>query len=146
MQAAAIAPVAARPEPLAASQRVTQVSLLLVALIAVLGGTLQMVLGQPETTQRLDNVHRFLAGIYLSVGFINLWAGLTIRRQAELPFLLALGVLIAGMGRLVSMAIVGLPQPAALWLGYLVPELGLPFVIAGSHWITWRRTRAGASR
>ena len=146
MQAAAIAPLPGRPEPLAASQRVTQVSLLLVALIAVLGGTLQMVLGQPETTQRLDNVHRFLAGIYLSVGFVNLWAALTIRRQTELPFLLALGVLIAGTGRLVSMSIVGLPQPAALWLGYLVPELGLPFVIAGSHWITWRRARLAAGR
>ena len=49
--------------PLLPSQRVIQVCLFLLAAIAFLGGTLQMVLGQPETTPALDNVHRFLAGI-----------------------------------------------------------------------------------
>jgi hypothetical protein len=29
-----------------------------------------MYLGQPETTPRLDNVHRFLAGIYFGSGLI----------------------------------------------------------------------------
>jgi hypothetical protein len=41
--------------------------------------------------------------------------------------------LFAGVGRLVSMRKVGLPRPAALWLGYLVPELLLPFIIAVAH-------------
>jgi len=145
MQATLAAP-ADRLEPLSASQRITQASLLLVALIALLGGTLQMVLGQPDTTPRLDNVHRFMAGVYFATGAINLWAALTIRRQTELPYLLAFGVLMAGIGRLVSIAIVGLPQPAGVWLGYLVPELLLPVVIASSHWATRRRTRAAASR
>ena len=45
------------------SQRIAQVCLYLVAAIALVGGTVQMVLGQPETTPRLDNVHRFLAGV-----------------------------------------------------------------------------------
>lgn len=57
-----------------ASQRTTQVCLFIVAAIALLGGTLQMVLGEPHTTPQLDNVHRFMAGVYFSVGFINLWA------------------------------------------------------------------------
>jgi hypothetical protein len=48
------------------SQRVVQVCLFLVAAIAMLGGTLQMFLGQPDTLPRLDNVHRFMAGVYLS--------------------------------------------------------------------------------
>ena len=48
-----------------ARQRVVQICLLLVAAIALFGGAVQMVLGQPDTTPRLDNVHRFLAGIYL---------------------------------------------------------------------------------
>lgn len=30
---------------------------------------------------------------------------------------------------------VGLPQPAVVWLGYLIPELALPFVMAGAHTI-----------
>ena len=48
-------------------------------------------------------------------------------------YLLALGVLLAGIGRLVSIAKVGLPKPTAVWLGYLIPELLLPVVIAVAH-------------
>lgn len=117
--------------PLAA--RITQISLFLVAAIAMLGGTLQMVLGQPDTTPRLDNVHRFMAGIYFSTGVIAFWAARTIRSQGTLVYLLAFGVFLAGVGRLVSISQVGLPTPAAVWLGYLIPELMLPVVIALSH-------------
>jgi len=115
------------------SLRVVQVCLYLVAAIAIAGGTLQFVLGQPDTSPRLDNVHRFMAGVYFSVGFINLWAAWTITRQGTLVYLLALGVLLAGIGRLVSISQVGLPEPHGVWLGYLIPELLLPFVIAFSH-------------
>ncbi|MGB6054573.1 MAG: DUF4345 family protein [Burkholderiaceae bacterium] len=115
-------------------QHVAQISLLLVAAIAIFGGALQMVLGQPGTSPRLDNVHRFMAGVYLSTGLICLWAGITIRQQGFLVYLLALGVLLAGVGRLISISKVGLPAPTAVWLGYLIPELVLPFVIAGAHY------------
>jgi hypothetical protein len=116
------------------SQRVMQGSLLLVGLIAVAGGALQMVLGQPETTARLDNVHRFMAGIYLGSGLIALWTAATITRHSVLILLLALGMFLGGIGRLVSMAVVGIPDPPALWLLYLVPELLLPLVIL----LAWR--------
>lgn len=120
--------------PLLASQLVVRVCLLLVAAIAMAGGTLQMVLGQPETSRRLDNVHRFMAGVYFSTGLINLWAAITIRQQGALVYFLASGVLLAGFGRLVSISRVGLPKPTAVWLGYLIPELVLPFVIAAAHY------------
>lgn len=119
---------------LTASQIVVQVCLFLVAAIAIFGGSLQFYLGQPETSARLDNVHRFMAGVYLSTGLICLWAGLTVRQQGFLVYLLALGVLLAGIGRLVSIAKVGLPEPRAVWLGYLIPELLVPFVMAGAHY------------
>ena len=119
--------------PLLASQVVVQVCLFLVAAIAIFGGTLQMYLGQPDTAPRLDNVHRFMAGVYLSTGVISLWAAITIRQQGTLVYLIALGVFLAGVGRLVSISKVGLPKPAAVWLGYLVPELVLPLVIAMAH-------------
>jgi hypothetical protein len=125
------------------AQRVTQVGLFIIAFICFAGGTLQMVLGQPETTPRLDNVHRFLAGIYLSTGFIAFWAARTIREQGTLVYLLALGVFIAGMGRVVSITQVGLPSPAAVWLGYLIPELMLPLVIALSHRIATNQRAPG---
>ncbi|MCX7156512.1 MAG: DUF4345 family protein [Rhodocyclales bacterium] len=119
---------------LTTSQAIVQVCLFLVAAIAIFGGSLQMYLGQPDTSPRLDNVHRFMAGVYLSTGLICLWAALTIRQQGFLIYLLALGVLLAGVGRLLSISKVGLPKPTAVWLGYLIPELVLPFVMAGAHY------------
>ena len=124
--------------PMPTSQRIVQVCLFLVAAIAMFGGALQMYLGEPQTLPRLDNVHRFMAGVYFSTGLINLWAALTIREQGALVYLLALGVLLAGIGRLISISQVGLPEPAVVWLGYLIPELLLPFVIALAHRATSR--------
>jgi len=42
-------------------------------------------------------------------------------------------VLLAGCGRLLSIVKVGLPRPAAVWLGYLIPELLIRFIMAGAH-------------
>ncbi len=125
--------------PLIASQRVVQISLLLMAAIGLFGGSLQMYLGQPDTTPRLDNVHRFMAGIYLGSGLLALWVALTVRRHDTLIYLLAFAVLLGGTGRLVSISVVGLPEPAAVWLGYLVPELLLPIVIFAAQRMTDRR-------
>lgn len=118
---------------LSSAQLVVQICLFLVAAIAVFGGSLQMYLGQPSTSARLDNVHRFMAGVYLSTGIICFWAAITIRQQGTLVYLLALGVFLAGTGRLLSIAKVGLPEPRAVWLGYLAPELVLPIVIVLAH-------------
>ncbi len=107
--------------------------LFLVAAIALFGGTVQMVLGQPDTSPRLDNVHRFMAGVCFSMGLICLWAGVTVRQQGFLVYLIALGVLLAGLGRLLSISKVVLPEPHRVWLAYLVPELVIPFVMAGAH-------------
>src|SRR6202049_3777641 len=77
--------------------RVAQICLFIFAAIALFGGALQMYLYEPETTPRLDNVHRFMAGTYFGAGMICLWAAATIRRQSTLVFLLALGVFLAGL-------------------------------------------------
>ena len=128
-----------------AGQRVVQVCLFLVAAIALFGGTVQLVLGQPDTTARLDNVHRFMAGVYLSMGFICLWAGITVRQHTTLILLIALAVLMAAVGRLVSMAVVGLPQPHAVWLAYLGSELVVPVVMLWGHLGSRRSVALGAA-
>jgi hypothetical protein len=125
-------------EPMLLSQRIVQVCLLLVAAIAIFGGSLQMYLGQPETSPRLDNVHRFMGGIYLMSGVIGLWAAATIREHNTLIFLLALAVFVGGLGRVLSIAKVGLPEPAAVWIGYLVPELVLPWIMIAAQIVTHR--------
>ena len=70
------------------SQRIVQVCLFLVSAIAVLGGSLQMYLGQPDTI---------------------------------------------------------LPPLSAVWLGYLIPELLLPVVIAVAHAATHRHASRAAT-
>ncbi|MGH9072439.1 MAG: DUF4345 family protein, partial [Acidimicrobiales bacterium] len=67
---------------------------------------------------------------------INLWAAITIRQRGTLIYLLALGVFLAGVGRLVSITRVGVPRPARVWLGYLVPELTLPIIIVVAKALT----------
>ena len=124
--------------PMPASQRIVQLCLFLFAAIALSGGALQMYLGQPETTPRLDNVHRFLAGIYFGSGLICLWAAITVRQHRTLVLLLGFSVFLAGMGRLWSMRIVGLPDPPALWLGYLVPELLVSVLMVVAQLVTSR--------
>ncbi|MGB9369587.1 MAG: DUF4345 domain-containing protein [Xanthobacteraceae bacterium] len=116
-----------------ASQRTVQICLFVMAAIALAGGVLQMSLGQPDTTPRLDNVHRFLAGIYLGCGIIAAWAAITVRQQGTLIDLIALGVALGGFGRVVSMAKVGLPDPGALWIGYAASEFILPLIIVVAH-------------
>ena len=107
--------------PLPASQRVVQLCLFLFAAIGLFGGALQMYLGQPETTPRLDNVHRFMAGVYFSTGVIAFWAAMTVGRQSTLVFLLAFGVLIVTIlvaGSLWIMANLNdnMMPPPELWL------------------------------
>ncbi|RZJ08118.1 MAG: DUF4345 domain-containing protein [Haliea sp.] len=122
------------------SQRIVQICLFLVAAIALFGGTVQMLMGQPETTPRLDNLHRFMGGVYLAMGVICAWAAVTVRQQRTLVYLIAFVVLMAAVGRLISIATVGLPEPASVWLGYLIPELVFPFVIAAAQWATHRNS------
>jgi len=124
---------------MAISTRIVQICLFLVAAIAMLGGSLQMYLGEPTTAPRLDNVHRFMAGIYFSTGLISFWTAWTIRTQSTLIYLLAVGVLFGAIGRLVSMSIVGVPEPASLWFGYLTPELALPPIIIIAQLMSGRK-------
>lgn len=130
--------------PMLASQRTAQLCLCLVGAIAVFGGSLQMYLGQPDTSPRLDNVHRFMGGIYLMSGVVGLWAAWTIRQHDTLIYLLALTAFVGGLGRVLSITKVGLPEPHALWIGYLVPELVVPWVIIAAMVITNRHMTGAA--
>ena len=122
-----------------ASQRTVQICLFILAAIGLFGGVLQMSLGQPDTSPRLDNVHRFLAGIYLGCGIISLWAAVTIRQHGTLIYLLALGVSLGALGRIISMMKVGVPDPPVVWFGYAASEIVLPLIIVVAHFLGTRR-------
>lgn len=128
--------------PLLPSQRVVQICAFFFAAICLFGGSLQMFLGEPDTTQRLDNIHRFLAGVYLGCGFIALWAALTVRNQNTLIFLVSAAALLGGTGRIVSMSIVGIPEPEGLWIGYLASEVIVPIIAITAQLVTNRKLKA----
>ena len=71
---------------------------------------------------------------------ISLWAAVTIRQQRTLIYLLALGVCLGAIGRIISMMKVGVPEPPALWFGYAASELILPLIIVVAHYATTRRS------
>ena len=123
------------------TQRIVQICLFLFAAIAIFGGILQMYLGEPHTTPRLDNIHRFLAGIYLACGLICFWAAVTVKQQDTLIFLIALAGLSGATGRLVSMSKVGLPEPNAPWIVYLLAEIVVPVIIIASQMITNKKLK-----
>jgi hypothetical protein len=76
-------PIAPAGSVINVGQHIAQAGLFLVAAIAIFGGSLQMYLGQPDTSARLDNVHRFMASVYLSTSIISLWAALTSGNRAS---------------------------------------------------------------
>ena len=128
-----------RNDPLSTNQQIIQICLFLLAAISLFGGALQMYLGEPETSPRLDNIHRFMAGVYFSMGPLAIWVAITIRKHNHLIFFLAFSVLMAGIGRLISMSIVGLPSE--IFLIYLIPELSLPFIMIISQICLNRKSR-----
>ena len=95
-----------------------------------------MYLGEPDTTPRLDNIHRFLAGVYLACGLICFWTAVTVRQQNTLVFLIALAGLLGATGRLVSMSKVGLPEPNTPWIIYVLVEIIIPVIIIISQMIS----------
>jgi hypothetical protein len=66
---------------------------------------------------------------------------MTVRRQGTLVYLLAVGVILAGSGRLLSISQVGVPEPSALWLGYLVPELLVPCIMVVAQIVVQRHSK-----
>ncbi len=129
----------ASPSPLLPTQRVVQVCLFLFAAIALSGGLRQIWLGLPGGPPRLDNNHRFLAGVLFGLGVICLWAALTIRTQGALVHAISATSVAAGIGRIVSMAQVGTPDPKLEFYSALAVELIVPVVMSLSQRATQAR-------
>jgi hypothetical protein len=119
-----------------ACQRAVKLCLFLIAAIALFGGSLQVTLGQPVATPRLDNVYRYMEGVYPLMGSIGFSAAWPFRQQDTLCHLIAPGIVIAAIGRIISITKVGLPERGTLWIGYLIPmalAIALPFVKASPY-------------
>lgn len=112
-----------------------------VALICILGGINVMLKGAvhflPEGTPVpliLDNLIRFLSGIYLSAGFLFGYAALNGAALGNITYFLGLMVMFSGLGRLYSRYKTG---PAGSYFDFvMILEILLGLAIIGLKWLT----------
>lgn len=115
---------------------VITIILILVSLIGLLGGLNILIKGAgyflPEQMPAqlvLDNVVRFLAGIYFGLAFLFAWAVFHISELSELIYFLGIIVLCAGLGRLYSRIKVGPSSTYLIAMMWLEVTLGLLLII-----------------
>ena len=90
-----------------------QILLGLVALICLLGGLNLLIKGagafSPGATlpPALDNLFRFLSGIYFSLGFLMSWVVFHFHQMNDLVYFIGIVVICSGLGRLYSKLKVG---------------------------------------
>ena len=91
-----------------------KILLSIITLICLLGGTNLLLKGAnpflPANTQPvkiLDNLVRFLSGIYFSLGFLVGWVVFHFERENDLIYFIALVAIFSGLGRLYSRMKVG---------------------------------------
>ena len=91
-----------------------QILLGVVTLICLAGGVNLLIKGTgsflPKETPPqpvLDNLFRFLSGIYFGLGFLMAWVDLNFHKVNELIYFIGLVVVFSGLGRLYSKIKVG---------------------------------------
>ncbi|MFF8934625.1 DUF4345 family protein [Streptomyces paradoxus] len=122
-----------------------RVSLLLTTAIIIAGAGLQIVQGASEGDATADHIHRFMAGVYIGWAPLFAWAAATIRSQGILVYFLAVPIFLGALGRLLSIALNGLPVRPAEFLSFGALELIIAFVIVGAHSTALRARRVPAT-
>jgi Domain of unknown function (DUF4345) len=123
------------------SKKALQIVLAILALIPILTGGLDLILGAQalniaggalpsEVVQNvvLDSQTRFLGGIWFGIGIILYWVILSVDKRTVLFRLLTGGIFLGGMGRLFSAFLVGLP-PAEFIAATVLELIGMPLLV-----------------
>lgn len=91
-----------------------QILLGMVTLICLLGGANLLIKGSRGFLEKsipnqvvLDNLFRFLSGIYFGLGFLMAWVVLHLKSFNELIYFIGIVVMFSGLGRLYSLIKVG---------------------------------------
>ena len=109
-------------------QIVVKACLLIISISYFYIGAIRLFIGTPDLPQSIDNAMRFYAGGFVAIGFLAIWTAITVRPQNIIILFFAFFVFMTGLGRLVSIIIVGLPNN--VYLFYLVIELLIPFLMS----------------
>jgi hypothetical protein len=109
-------------------QIVVKACLLIISISYFYIGAIRLFVGTPDLSQYIDNTMRFYAGGFIAIGILAIWTVITIRLQNIIVFFFAFFVFMTGLGRLVSIIVVGLPNNTYLF--YLVIELLIPLLMS----------------
>ncbi len=123
------------------SKKALQIVLAILALIPILTGGLDLVLGAQalniaggalpsEVVQNvvLDSQTRFLGAIWFGIGVILYWVITSVDKRTVLFRLLAGAIFLGGVGRLVSAFLIGLP-PVEFIAATMLELIGMPLLI-----------------
>ena len=112
----------------------------LVTLICLLGGLNLLIKGAgsflPESSPKqpaLDNLFRFLSGIYFSMGFLMLWVDFNFNLVGDLIYFIGIIVIFSGLGRLYSRLKVG--SAGTYYDSMMVAEIILGICIVGLEYL-----------
>tara|TARA_Y100000768_G_scaffold231089_1_gene174524 strand:- start:649 stop:1026 length:378 start_codon:yes stop_codon:yes gene_type:complete len=108
--------------------RLMQCCLLITSFTCIFIGSARLYLGAAEISLQIDNILRFYAAGFIALGFLAFWVSVTIKKQNELIYFFIFFILMVGIGRLVSVIFVGLPDK--IYLLYLGLEFSLPLIMA----------------
>lgn len=82
------------------------------------------IVGGSRVNPTSDGEDRFYAGVFLCYGLALVWCARDVQRKAGYVTFLAVVLFVGGIGRLIALVTVGLPDP--FYLAMLVLELVLP--------------------
>ncbi|MFI7407511.1 DUF4345 family protein [Streptomyces sp. NPDC049627] len=128
--------------PLTAADTVVRVCLLLATAIALGDGLQLLAQGGPADA---DDVHRFMAGVYIGWAPLFFWTAATIQRQGVLVYFLAVPIFLGGVGRLVSFAQNGIPSPVGVFLASALLDFTLSIVLVRAQSTALRSRRAATT-
>ena len=108
----------------------------ILAMICLTGGTLLFIKGssrfidEPIPPQpRLDNIFRFLSGMYFAFGFMLIWFIFHIQTTTSIIYLIGFVVICAGCGRFYSSRKVGSPSKYHTFIMYIEIAIGLTVIL-----------------
>jgi hypothetical protein len=99
---------------------------LVVATIGITQGTSRW-LAADSITPNFDSHYRYIAGYYFSLGLLGLWLIPRIEKHTGLFRIICISVFMGGIGRVISIVQVGVPN--SLTLAFTALELCFPLLL-----------------
>ncbi|MEM6857186.1 MAG: DUF4345 domain-containing protein [Pseudomonadota bacterium] len=111
---------------------------LIIALVPLYFGTTQMLEGAGSVSPALDSQYRYMSGLYIALGCGMLLVALQAERSPLLAIVVIMAAFMGGIGRLVSLGEVGMPNPRQ-HTGMFI-ELSMPLLLVWL-WVISRQAK-----